>query len=114
MPTRPGDRFGRYEIRAEIGSGAMGQVFHAHDPRLDRPVALKLIGDEREKHPEARGRFEQEARSPSPLNHPNIVTTYDIGEESGRLFIVMELLDGESLRRLHTGPMSVAAQVRVA
>src|SRR5229473_3165151 len=99
MPTKPGDRFGRYEIRAEIGSGAMGQVFHAHDPRLDRPVALKLIGNEREQ--------EQEARSASSLNHPNIVTTYDIGEESGRLFIVMELLDGESLRRLLTGPMSV-------
>jgi predicted ATPase len=114
MPTKPGDRFGRYEIRAEIGSGAMGQVFHAHDSRLDRPVALKLIGDEREQHPEARARFEQEARSASSLNHPNIVTTNDIGEESGRLFIVMELLEGESLRRMLTGPLPVDIQLRVA
>ena len=107
MPIKPGDRFGRYEIRAEIGAGAMGQVFHAHDLRLDRAVALKLIGDDREHHPQARARFEQEARSASALNHPNIVTTYDIGEEAGRLFIVMELLEGQSLRRMLSGPLPV-------
>lgn len=114
MRIQPGERFGRYEIRAGLGAGAMGEVFRAYDPRLDREVALKLIAADLERHPRARARFEQEARAASALNHPNIVTVHDLGEEEGRLFIVMELLEGQSLRNLLTGPLPLDLLLRLA
>jgi predicted ATPase len=108
-----GARFGRYEIRSTLGSGAMGEVFRAYDPRLDRDVALKLINAELDRFSESRARFEQEARSASALNHPNIVTIHDLGEEEGRPFIVMELLEGQNLRGLLSQPMSTELMLRL-
>jgi adenylate cyclase len=87
---------GKYRILDRIGQGAMGEVFRAHDPILDRNVALKVIaaGDD-----DRRQRFHREAQSAARLAHPNIVVVYDFGEDSGRFFMAMELLDGMDLKR---------------
>src|SRR5438132_4645432 len=114
MPFDPGQRFGRYEIRSSLGAGAMGEVFRAYDPRLDREVALKVIAAGLDRRVGVNERFEQEARAASALNHSNIVTIHDIGEEEGRPFIVMELLDGQSLRQLLSGPLSTDLTLRLA
>ena len=114
MQIGPGDRFGRYEIRSSLGAGGMGEVFRAYDPRLAREVALKVLAAHLDRRPEAHARFEQEARSASALNHPNIVAIYDIGEEDGRPFIVMELLEGQNLRALLSDPIPTELLVRLA
>ena len=103
----PGMRLGRHEIRARIGAGGMGEVFRAIDPRLGREVAIKVIARRIGDHPEALARFESEARAASALNHPNIVTVYDIGEQEGFPYIVMELVEGASLRELLGEPMEL-------
>jgi predicted ATPase/predicted Ser/Thr protein kinase len=92
----------------------MGEVFRAHDQRLDREVALKVIAADVERRPGASQRFEHEARAASALNHSNIVTIYDVGEEGGRPFIVMELLDGQSLRQFLSAPLSTDLLLRLA
>src|SRR5215813_2434094 len=94
------ERIGKYQILERIGRGGMGTIFKAHDPVLDRPVALKMISNEVEVTDELRARFFREAQACARLSHRNIVTVYDMGEEQGRLFIVMEMLDGEELRDL--------------
>src|SRR6187401_576675 len=95
-----------YRIVARIGGGGMGEVYRAHDSRLDREVAIKVLPDELSDDEDRLSRFEQEAKATSALNHPNILTVYDIGEHDGSPFIVAELLDGEELRvRLDDGPM---------
>jgi len=99
-----GGRIGRYEVRSAIGAGGMGEVYRAFDTRLRRDVAIKIVGRRVEHHPDALSRVEQEARAASALNHPNIVTVHDIGEEGSLPYIVMELVEGENLRRLLTGP----------
>ncbi|HXI13773.1 MAG TPA: protein kinase [Thermoanaerobaculia bacterium] len=115
MTIEVGDHFGRYEIRAVLGAGGMGEVFRAYDPRLGREVAIKRIGADMEGHSSAIARFEQEARAASALNHPNIIAVYDIGEEKGRPFIVMELLEGQSLRSfLGGGSVSLDTMMRLA
>src|SRR6202022_3094574 len=91
----------------------MGQVFRAYDPRLGRDVALKVIA-EAARHSDARARFEQEARAASAINHANIVTIYDIGDDDGRPFIVMELLEGQSLRQLLSQQFSIDLLLRIA
>jgi eukaryotic-like serine/threonine-protein kinase len=97
---------GPYEILAAIGSGAMGEVFRARDTRLGRYVALKILPSDVAFDMERRQRFEQEARAASALNHPNIVSLYDIGTEGDTSFIVTELVDGESLRAvIQRGPV---------
>jgi serine/threonine protein kinase len=93
-------RFGKYEIREKIGQGAMGEVFRAHDPALGRDVAIKIVAGRLGLDENARARFEREARSAAHLNHPNIVTVHDIGEQDGTAYIVMELLEGRDLREL--------------
>jgi serine/threonine-protein kinase len=93
-------KIGKYEIRERLGRGGMGLVLRAHDPVLDRPVALKVISSDMEVTDELRARFFREAQACAKLSHPNIVTVYDIGEDDGRLYIAMELLEGEELRRL--------------
>jgi formylglycine-generating enzyme required for sulfatase activity len=94
------ERIGKYVILERIGRGGMGMIFKAHDPVLDRQVALKVISSEVEVTDELRARFFREAQACARLSHPNIVTVHDMGEDAGRLFIVMELLDGKELKRL--------------
>ena len=95
-PSRP-ERIGRYRIVERIGRGAMGVVYAAHDEMMDREVAVKVMMTDLEAEPEIRARFMREAQVSASLAHRNIVTIYDIGEDNGRLFIVMELLRGLTL-----------------
>ena len=95
-----------YVVAEKIGSGGMGEVYRAHDSRLDREVAIKLLPADFANDEDRLRRFKQEAKATSALNHPNILTVYDIGEHQGSPFIVAELLDGEDLRqRLERGPI---------
>ena len=118
-----GTRLGPYEIKAPLGSGGMGEVYRARDTRLDRDVAIKVMRGGRAVTPEAKARFEREARAVSALNHPNISALYDIGRQEtpdGALdYLVMELIEGENLAdRLLRGPLPVenllAAAVPIA
>src|SRR6202162_4412909 len=100
MSLSLGTRLGPYEILAPLGAGGMGEVYRAKDPRLGREVAIKVLPIAMASDPERRQRFEQEARSASALNHPNILTVYDIGESDGAVYIAMELVEGRTLREL--------------
>ena len=90
MPEQP-SRFGPYEIVSPLGAGGMGQVYRARDTRLQRNVALKILHDTSALDPERRRRFAQEAIAASALNHPNILTVYDVGVEDGTPYLVSEL-----------------------
>jgi predicted Ser/Thr protein kinase len=94
------EQIGKYRIVERIGRGGMGTVFKAHDPVLDRMVALKVISSEGDVTEELKARFYREAQACAKLNHPNIVVVHDLGEDSGQLFIVMEFLDGQELKYL--------------
>ncbi|MDQ3280305.1 MAG: protein kinase [Acidobacteriota bacterium] len=96
---QPGSRLGRYEIRARIGVGGMGEVYLAHDGQLQRPVALKVLAANVRDDAELRSRLEYEARAASALNHPNILTVYDVGHEGDEHFIATEFVDGVTLRQ---------------
>ena len=111
-----GTRFGRYQISALLGAGGMGEVYRAHDTRLSRDVALKILHHENGVRPDAATRrFEREARAASALNHPNIVSIFDIGTEGNTTYIIMELIKGCSLRqRLERGPLSFKVAVDIA
>ncbi|MBI2214839.1 MAG: protein kinase [Acidobacteria bacterium] len=98
--VKAGDRVGAYEIVAPLGAGGMGVLFRARDPRLNRDVAIKFLADKHAASDERLKRFEREARAASALNHPHIITVYEIGEHEGRPFIAMELVEGRSLRAL--------------
>ena len=100
MPLSVGDRLARYEILGFIGAGGMGEVYRAHDERLDREVAIKLLPEGLTHDPDRLQRFEREARAAAALNHPNILDVHDLGEHEGRAFIVTEYLEGESLRSI--------------
>src|SRR5262252_5231463 len=94
------DKIGKYEIIERIGRGGMGTVFKAHDPLLRRTVAIKVISDRIGVRSELRARFFREGQAAARLNHPNIVTVYDLDEVDDRLLIVMEFLESEDLKRL--------------
>jgi len=109
VPTR----LGPYQILAPLASGGMGEVYRARDTRLGREVALKILPSEVSSHPERLQRFEREARAASSLNHPNIVVVHDVGREEGIDFLVMELVEGETLaERLVRGPLALEQVLR--
>src|SRR5262245_41936750 len=93
-----GSSLGPYPILEKLGEGGMGEVYSASDPKLARSVAIKILHAAAGANTLTVKRLEQEARAASALNHPGIVTIHDIGESSGRFFIVMELIDGTTLR----------------
>jgi len=100
MALAPGTKLGPYEIQSPLGSGGMGEVYRARDTRLDRSVAIKILSAAFSADGERLGRFEQEARSASALNHPNIVTIYELGQNNSTHYIAMELVEGKTLREL--------------
>jgi len=98
VTLRSGTRLGPYEILAPLGAGGMGEVYRAKDPRLGREVAIKILPERLAAERDLVRRFEEEARAVAALSHPNVLTLYDLGREGDRLFVVTELLDGETLR----------------
>ena len=107
MSLPPGRMLGPYEVLSPIGAGGMGEVLKAKDTRLQRTVAVKVLPTELASDAERRGRFEREAHAASALNHRNITTVFDIGEDEGTHYIVMELVEGKTLRELlDEGPVS--------
>src|SRR5206468_3653229 len=106
MSLTPSTRLGPYEIVCAIGAGGMGEVYRARDTRLDRTVAVKLLPAHVAHDHASRERFDREARAISQLTHPNICTLHDVGEDGGIAFLVMELLDGETMHhRLAKGAL---------
>src|SRR6202795_3326424 len=97
MMLSPGTKLGTYEIVAPLGAGGMGEVYRARDTRLDRTVAIKILPEALAADPQVRERFDREARAISQLTHPHICTLYDVGEQGGTAYLVMELLEGETL-----------------
>ena len=111
-------RFGRFDLLQKIGEGGMGVVYKARDSRLDRLVAIKVLPESRAVDADRRARFIHEAKASSALNHPNIVTIHEVGEQDGRTFMVMEFVDGKPLNEMIprkgmklTEALRVAAQV---
>ncbi len=97
---KSGTKLGPYEILARIGAGGMGEVYRAQDARLGRSVAIKILPAEFSADSDRLHRFEREARSASALNHPNIVTIYELGQDGSSHYIAMELIEGKTLREL--------------
>lgn len=107
MPLTAGSKLGPYEIQSPIGAGGMGEVYRARDTRLNRDVAIKVLPASFSADPERLQRFAQESRAAAALNHPNILSIYDIGEHGGAPYVVSELLEGETLReRMRAGALS--------
>ena len=106
MTLTSGTKLGPYEVVSPLGAGGMGEVYRAIDTRLDRTVAIKILPAHLSSNPEAKQRFEREARAISSLNHPNICTLHDVGHQDGTDYLVMEFLEGETLAdRLVKGPL---------
>ena len=115
MSLTSGSRLGPYEVQSLLGAGGMGEVYRARDPRLGRDVAIKVVPQMIRGSSHALDRFEREARAVAALQHPNICAIYDIGETSDRRqFIVMELLDGETLQqRLQGGLLAAVGHAQI-
>ena len=114
MTLAPGTKLGPYEIVAPLGAGGMGEVYRAKDPRLGRDVAVKVLPQHLSANPEVRARFEREAKTVSSLNHPNICTLFDVGREGETDYLVMELVEGETLaQRLAKGGLGFAEVLRL-
>src|ERR1700747_2875035 len=114
MALTSGTKLGPYEIQSPLGAGGMGEVYRARDTRLERDVAIKVLPEHLSQKPEAKERFEREARAISSLSHPNICHLYDIGQQDGTSYLVMEYLEGETLSdRLRKGPLPLEQVVKV-
>src|SRR5215469_1670473 len=119
MALTSGTKLGPYEIQSPLGAGGMGEVYRAHDPRLDRTVAIKVLPSHLSSDADLKQRFEREARTISKLSHPHICTLHDIGNQEGIAYLVMEYVEGETLeQRLARGPLSpsqaIASGVQIA
>jgi predicted ATPase/serine/threonine protein kinase len=115
MTLAPGTKLGPFEIVARLGAGGMGEVYRARDSRLDRSVAIKILSAAFSADSDRLRRFEQEARSASALNHPNIVTIYELGQEASTPYIAMELVEGKTLRELLvSGLLSIRKSIEIA
>jgi serine/threonine protein kinase len=115
MALAPGKILGQYEVRSPLGAGGMGEVYRAHDARLDREVAIKVLPASFTSDPERMRRFEQEARAAAALNHPNILAVYQMATQDGVSYLVSELLEGETLReRLMRGAVPVRKAIDYA
>jgi serine/threonine protein kinase len=115
MTILAGTRLGPYEILAPLGAGGMGEVYRARDPRLGREVALKILPADLSADRDRLTRFEQEARSASALNHPSIVTVYDVGRVDSTSYIAMELVEGKTVREIvASGPLSLKRALSIA
>src|SRR5437870_11847220 len=114
MSLTAGTKLGRYEIRAKIGEGGMGEVYLAQDTKLDRKVALKILPADVAAHPDRMRRFVQEAKAASALNHPNIITIYEIDETESGHFIATEFIDGETLREREQKPLQLSDSLDIA
>ena len=114
MPLASGDKLGPFEILAPLGAGGMGEVYRARDTRLERTVAIKLLPTEFSTNSNRLHRFADEARSASALNHPNIVTIYELSQEGATPYIAMELVEGQTLRELLVSGQPLGACVGLA
>ena len=116
MTLAPGSQLGPYTIRAQLGAGGMGIVYTAHDPRLDRQVAIKVLPPDLTRDDTAKQRFLQEAKSASALDHPNICTIFEINETAdGQLYLVMAFYEGETLKqRIERGPLPLDEAIDIA
>src|SRR5215468_1604402 len=115
MPIRPGTRIGPYEVTSQLGEGGMGVVFRAHDTKLQRDVALKLLPDHFADDPDRLVRFRREAQVLASLNHPNIAQIHGLEDSDNTRCIVMELVEGETLQdRLNRGSIPVDESLRIA
>src|SRR5262245_11530620 len=109
-----GTRLGPYEILSAAGAGGMGEVYRARDTRLDRTVALKVLPSHLARRDDLRQRFQTEARAIAKLQHPNICAVFDVGEESGVDYLILEYLEGETLeKRLERGSVPVAQALQL-
>src|SRR5947209_6668861 len=115
MSLSTGTKLGRYEIRSKIGAGGMGEVYLAQDTELDRKVAIKFLPESLVADEQARKRLVREARAAAKLDHSNICSMYEVGEENGRSFIVMQHVEGETLEiRMKRQPLNVSESLSIA
>src|SRR2546423_10864807 len=115
MTLSSATKLGRYEIRSKIGAGGMGEVYLAQDTKLDRKVALKILHADVAAHPDRMKRFVQEAKAASALNHPNIITIYEIDDTESSHFIATEFIDGGTLREYGLkAPLKLAESLEIA
>jgi len=115
MALQPSSRLGPYEVIALLGAGGQGEVYRARDIRLEREVAIKVLPERLSSDPSLKQRLEREAKAISKLSHPHICALYDIGYQDGAVFLVMELVEGETLdNRLRKGPLPPELTIRLA
>src|SRR5438132_13486801 len=114
MTLASGTQLGRYEVRSKSGAGGMGEVYLAQDTKLDRKVALKILPAGLAANQDRMRRFVQEAKAASALNHPNIITIYEIDETASGHFIAAELIEGETLREREQKPLQLSESLDIA